>query len=168
MTDRTWFCIFIISDNTRRWGKYHCTTGPQFYKFGFNCFITYKTAYFLCWSSPFLLNRRPAVNWSFPQRWEFSDDIYVKWMDCAHVGFISFIFVALYLLGNLCPAFLTQALICATPMPYFSANKAGEICSVTTSWTIFSRSSGGTSFAFILNNTIIRLITVLFWLSFID
>ena len=31
-----------------------------------------KTTYFLCWSSPVLLNWRPAVKWSFPQRWVFS------------------------------------------------------------------------------------------------
>ena len=31
-----------------------------------------ETTYFLCWSSPVLLNWRPAVQWSFPQRWAFS------------------------------------------------------------------------------------------------
>ena len=30
------------AENTHRWGKYHCTAGLLFYKFGFSCFTTYK------------------------------------------------------------------------------------------------------------------------------
>ena len=40
-----------------------------------------ETTYFLCWSSPVLLNWRPAVQWSFPQRWvslAYSSDIYLR------------------------------------------------------------------------------------------
>ena len=32
-----------------------------------------KTTYFLCWPRPVLLNWRPTVQWSFSQRWLFSD-----------------------------------------------------------------------------------------------
>ena len=28
---------------THCWGKYHSSAGLQFYKFGFNCFITFKS-----------------------------------------------------------------------------------------------------------------------------
>ena len=31
----------LWSENTYHWGKYHCMTGLQFYKLGFNCFPTY-------------------------------------------------------------------------------------------------------------------------------
>ena len=62
---------YLCTENTHRWGKYHCTAGLQFYKFGFNCFTTYMqiTSYFLCWSNPVLENWRQAIQWSFPQRW---------------------------------------------------------------------------------------------------
>ena len=32
----------VKPDNTHYWGKYHCMTGLQFYKFGFSCFTTNK------------------------------------------------------------------------------------------------------------------------------
>ena len=36
------------------------------------------TTYFLFWSNPILLNVRPAVQWSFPLRWVYSDsDFYL-------------------------------------------------------------------------------------------
>ena len=28
----------MAPENTQCWGKYHCTVGFQFYKFGLNCF----------------------------------------------------------------------------------------------------------------------------------
>ena len=32
----------LPSQRLHHWGKYHCTAGLQFYKFGFNCFTTCK------------------------------------------------------------------------------------------------------------------------------
>ena len=67
-----WTCLYS-PENTHRWGKYHCMACLQFYKFGFSCFTTYLQKKFsLPWSSPVLLNWKPAVQWSFPQRWVFS------------------------------------------------------------------------------------------------
>ena len=50
----------VSAQNTHQWGKYHSTTGLQFYKFGFSCFTTNKKQQFF-WSSPVLLNWKPAV-----------------------------------------------------------------------------------------------------------
>ena len=35
------YVLMAGAENTRRWGKYHCTAGLQFYKFGVKCFTTY-------------------------------------------------------------------------------------------------------------------------------
>ena len=49
------------------------------YKFGFNYFTTYVNTntniFSFFGSNPILLNWRPAVQWSFPQRWAFSAQI---------------------------------------------------------------------------------------------
>ena len=63
--------LMLESENTHRWGKYHCTAGLQFYKVLLLLYIQIAT-YFLFWSVPVLLNWRPAVQWSFSQRWVFS------------------------------------------------------------------------------------------------